>query len=260
MLSFLKRSLDPRSWWGTKTEHLEDDAEFEFSAEGAVGASTSLEDERVGSAETENGASDGETKWKPNPEREDADWVKVPSKLALLAEHHPFDPHEPSFSELLPAAVRPYPSFEGWFIRVWDATAGFSAAVIMATNYATGESQVTILFALGADAGGSGLVKRGCTYAVAVTTKVGFLAPGSHLLSRLRLCGGSFSAFCIHHMHLCWNGSTEPDPLSHLGVAENVTCCWSFSSVHGDSFSVNPKFTFHSPRCSSWNGTVEFTL
>ncbi|CAM6104917.1 unnamed protein product [Calypogeia fissa] len=64
---------------------------------------------------------------------------------ALLSQH-PWDPHKPNFSKLLPESVRPYPSFEGWFVRLWDPATNFSAAVILATNYATGESQVTLLF------------------------------------------------------------------------------------------------------------------
>lgn len=64
---------------------------------------------------------------------------------AVLSQH-PWDPHKPNFSKLLPESVRPYPSFEGWFVRMWDPESNFSAAVIMATNYATEESQVSLLF------------------------------------------------------------------------------------------------------------------
>lgn len=85
---------------------------------------------------------------------------------------HPMDPHEPNFSELLPLPLRPYPSFEGWFIRILDPSTKFSAAVILATNYATGESQVTILFALADDDEHDESIKCGYTYAVAVKTKV----------------------------------------------------------------------------------------
>lgn len=100
-----------------------------------------------------------------------------------IAQRHPLDPHKPNFSELLPEALRPYPSFEGWFIRLWDPKMEFSAAVILATNYATDESQVTLLFAPGKDSdrgkngeikpeGDRDCVRFGFTYAVAVKSKV----------------------------------------------------------------------------------------
>jgi hypothetical protein len=97
----------------------------------------------------------------------------MPEELEL-AQRHPLDPHKPNFSELLPEALRPYPSFEGWFVRIWDSTANFSAAVILATNYATDESQVTLLFAPGknvAREGGRDAINHGYTYAVAAKTK-----------------------------------------------------------------------------------------
>ncbi|OAE34858.1 hypothetical protein AXG93_2528s2270 [Marchantia polymorpha subsp. ruderalis] len=59
---------------------------------------------------------------------------------------HPLDPHKPVFSNLLPEFARPYPSFEGWYTRLWDPESNFSAGMIMATNYATQESQVTLVF------------------------------------------------------------------------------------------------------------------
>ncbi|MCO5576004.1 hypothetical protein L7F22_029811 [Adiantum nelumboides] len=61
---------------------------------------------------------------------------------------HPWDPHKPAFTPLLPKALRPYPSFEGWFMRLVDFSNGFSAGIILATNYATAESQATLLFSL----------------------------------------------------------------------------------------------------------------
>lgn len=66
---------------------------------------------------------------------------------------HPWDPHKPAFTTLLPKLVRPYPSFEGWFMRLVDFANGFSAGIIMATNYATAESQATLLFSLPSDVG-----------------------------------------------------------------------------------------------------------
>lgn len=63
-----------------------------------------------------------------------------------FSSHHPYDPHRPSFSPLLPEAYRPYPSFEGWFVRLLDPEKRLSVGLIMATNYATNESQVTLLY------------------------------------------------------------------------------------------------------------------
>lgn len=137
MLSFLERNLDPRNSEGESGE-----------ASGDGGGSSSAKED------------------------EDDGWVTVPDELGICAPRHPLDPHEPNFSELLPEPLRPYPSFEGWFIRIWDSTNEFSAALIMATNYATGESQVTILFSPGKDA-----AKHGFTFAVAVKTKVIFFTP-----------------------------------------------------------------------------------
>ncbi|KAL2610895.1 hypothetical protein R1flu_022587 [Riccia fluitans] len=64
---------------------------------------------------------------------------------AILSQH-PLDPHKPNYSPLVPEFARPYPSFEGWYTRLWDPETRFSVAMIMATNYATQESQVTLLF------------------------------------------------------------------------------------------------------------------
>lgn len=77
---------------------------------------------------------------------------------------HPWDPHKPSFSHVLPKFVRPYPSFEGWFLRIADFANGVSVGVIMATNYATAESQVTLLFTLSSSKGSS--FQPGRTYSV----------------------------------------------------------------------------------------------
>lgn len=64
----------------------------------------------------------------------------------MLCCHNTLNPHSPNYSKLIPGALRPYPSFERWFVRPWDPESTFSAAVILATNYALGESQVTLLF------------------------------------------------------------------------------------------------------------------
>lgn len=108
------------------------------------------------------------------------DWELVPtlSDELQFAQTHPLDPHKPTWSRLMPEALRPYPSFEGWCVRIWDSKQEFSAAVIMATNYAPDESQVTILFARGKGMDGKGsrdAVKYGYTYAFDVKTKVEFL-------------------------------------------------------------------------------------
>ncbi|KAG6552014.1 hypothetical protein Mapa_006320 [Marchantia paleacea] len=68
--------------------------------------------------------------------------------LGEMSRQHPLDPHEPNFSKWLPESVRPYPSFEGWYVRLLDTESNFSAAMVVATNYATNESQVTLLFTL----------------------------------------------------------------------------------------------------------------
>jgi hypothetical protein len=86
---------------------------------------------------TENGSL-SETEEKP--EIEDT----LPEQAVLS--QHPWDPHPPNYSKLIPEAVRPYPSFEGCFVRLWDPESNFSAAVILATNYVTEESQVSLLF------------------------------------------------------------------------------------------------------------------
>ncbi|KAG0610707.1 hypothetical protein M758_7G085500 [Ceratodon purpureus] len=182
MLSFLERNLDPRNWWdeaaGQKKDEVLEGAREDFVREGDVGGlngGSSGETVEMEKVRGENGASGGEMELS---EQDDDDWVKVPSMLpdglGMFAQGHPMDPHEPNFSELLPEGLRPYPAFEGWFIRIWDSTKEFSAAVIMATNYATDESQVTILFAPGRDVNPEGdreAVKCGFTYAVAVKTK-----------------------------------------------------------------------------------------
>ncbi|KAI5067405.1 hypothetical protein GOP47_0017933 [Adiantum capillus-veneris] len=82
---------------------------------------------------------------------------------------HPWDPHKPAFTPLLPKLVRPYPSFEGWFLRLVDFANGFSAGVIMATNYATAESQATLLFSVPAGVGQGFQPER--TYSVYARSK-----------------------------------------------------------------------------------------
>ena len=49
----------------------------------------------------------------------------------------------------MPKALWPYPTFESWFIKLWDPKTECSVVVIMATNYATDDSQLTIIFAPG---------------------------------------------------------------------------------------------------------------
>ncbi|EFJ27824.1 hypothetical protein SELMODRAFT_441362 [Selaginella moellendorffii] len=94
-------------------------------------------------------------------EEESSSSVLESVEEAEFSGQHPWDPHKPSFSRLLPERIRPYPSFEGWYTRLVDEPRQFSAGVIMATNYATQESQVTLLFS---DSSRS-------THAVAVKTK-----------------------------------------------------------------------------------------
>lgn len=118
-------------------------------------------------------------------ELESMDWQEMlsalPEDLDLFKQQHPLDPHKPNYSPLLPEALRPYPSFEGWYVRVSDPSNGLSIALIMATNYVTDESQITLLFSPASsvdyhgneDAKDDGdAVKSGYTYAVVVRTKV----------------------------------------------------------------------------------------
>ncbi|CAK9201296.1 unnamed protein product [Sphagnum troendelagicum] len=117
-------------------------------------------------------------------ELETMDWKEMlsalPEDLDLFRQQHPLDPHKPNYSPLLPEALRPYPSFEGWYVRVSDPSNGLSIALIMATNYVTDESQITLLFSPASsvdyhgneDAKDDGdAVKSGYTYAVVVRTK-----------------------------------------------------------------------------------------
>jgi hypothetical protein len=117
-------------------------------------------------------------------ELESMDWQEMlsalPEDLDLFKQQHPLDPHKPNYSPLLPEALRPYPSFEGWYVRVSDPSNGLSIALIMATNYVTDESQITLLFSPASsvdyhgneDAKDDGdAVKSGYTYAVVVRTK-----------------------------------------------------------------------------------------
>lgn len=159
MLSFLERNLNPRRW-GVWRQPQEADAEEvlqptkSFLKEDDVAGSSSQKERMHEISQT-----GGET------------------QPGTQLRQHPMDPHKPNFSELLPEAWRPYPSFEGWFIRIWDPEKGFSAAAIVATNYASAESEVTILFALGKkvhEGSSDRAVKWGHTYAVAVKTKVIF--------------------------------------------------------------------------------------
>lgn len=156
MLSFLERNLNPRRW-GVWRQPQEADAEEvlqptkSFLKEDDVAGSSSQKERMHEISQT-----GGET------------------QPGTQLRQHPMDPHKPNFSELLPEAWRPYPSFEGWFIRIWDPEKGFSAAAIVATNYASAESEVTILFALGKkvhEGSSDRAVKWGHTYAVAVKTK-----------------------------------------------------------------------------------------
>ena len=183
MMSFLERNLDPRYWLAARRSKNDEELEIAASGENFF---------REGGGGGSNGQSlrrdvDEAEKTSPREQEEGDEWEIVP-RGSVLPQTHPLDPHKPSFSSLLPEPLRPYPAFEGWFIRIWDATNEFSAAVIMATNYATDESQVTILFAPGkGDRGrpeGRASVQHGFTYAVAVKTKVG----SSSLLLPTSLC------------------------------------------------------------------------
>jgi hypothetical protein len=144
----------------TIVEIAAEELQQEFEFDGAGSASSTKELESIG------------------------DWEKVPTlprDLEVSKDRHPFDPHKPNFSRLLPEALRPYPSFEGWFVRISDPSNALSVALIMATNYATDESQITLLFSPAPSADHLGnkhakddrtFVKSGYTYAVAVRTKV----------------------------------------------------------------------------------------
>lgn len=161
------------------------------------------------STDSENVEVNGGAKSKKKGEDE----ATMPEELEL-AQRHPLDPHKPNFSELLPEALRPYPSFEGWFVRIWDPTANFSAAVILATNYATDESQVTLLFAPGKNVereGGRDAINHGYTYAVAAKTKV-FLFLSSILLPFHHLS----HPFSFHHY---LSMTLNPSPFDHLSLS-----------------------------------------
>jgi hypothetical protein len=144
----------------TIVEIAAEELQQEFEFDGAGSASSTKELESIG------------------------DWEKVPTlprDLEVSKDRHPFDPHKPNFSHLLPEALRPYPSFEGWFVRISDPSNPLSVALIMATNYATDESQITLLFSPAPSADHQGnkhakddrtFVKSGYTYAVGVRTKV----------------------------------------------------------------------------------------
>jgi hypothetical protein len=144
----------------TIVEIAAEELQQEFEFDGAGSASSTKELESIG------------------------DWEKVPTlprDLEVSKDRHPFDPHKPNFSHLLPEALRPYPSFEGWFVRISDPSNALSVALIMATNYATDESQITLLFSPAPSADHQGnkhakddrtFVKSGYTYAVGVRTKV----------------------------------------------------------------------------------------
>lgn len=179
MGSFRKPNLravpDPQS------PDLEDTRKEVFEA----AAENLLQEDVLGKKKIDMGANAGEgengvameKRHSKKTKEQDIDWEKVPTMPdeLELAQRHPLDPHKPNFSELLPEPLRPYPSFEGWFVRIWDPAAKFSAAVILATNYATDESQVTLLFAPGKNVdreGSRDSVKYGYTYALAVKTKV----------------------------------------------------------------------------------------
>jgi hypothetical protein len=143
----------------TIVEIAAEELQQEFEFDGAGSASSTKELESIG------------------------DWEKVPTlpkDLDVSKDRHPFDPHKPNFSHLLPEALRPYPSFEGWFVRISDPSNALSVALITATNYATDESQITLLFSPAPSADHQGnkhakddrtFVKSGYTYAVGVRTK-----------------------------------------------------------------------------------------
>ena len=154
---------------------------FEVTAERSLtedelkqnGGASAGENEATGAA----AEAEGKEKEKKKSKEQEVDGENgptMPDELDL-AQRHPMDPHKPNFSDLLPEPLRPYPSFEGWFVRIWDSHLKASADVILATNYATVESQVTLLFAPGHDVdrdGGRHSVKHGYTYAVDARTKV----------------------------------------------------------------------------------------
>lgn len=96
---------------------------------------------------------------------------------------HPWDPHPPSSSRLLPECIRPYPSFEGWFFRIVDPSKGVSLAVIVATNYATWESHCTIVFCIddGESRNTDGSKHGGRTHRVQALVKDARITSLSHL-------------------------------------------------------------------------------
>ncbi|KAH7278540.1 hypothetical protein KP509_38G045500 [Ceratopteris richardii] len=111
---------------------------------------------------------------KLEPAEEEVDFVSRMDFAAGSPEanrQHPWDPHKPSYTPLLPKSIRPYPSFEGWFLRLVDFVNGVSVGVIMATNYATAESQVTFLFSFSTDVGADAGITQGCTYSVYARSK-----------------------------------------------------------------------------------------
>lgn len=155
------------------------DEEFGLVQNGESSAGREIA-KKIGSERNGNGVGLCLTK-----ELESMDWKEMlsalPEDLDLFSQQHPLDPHKPNYSPLLPEALRPYPSFEGWYVRVSDPSNGLSIALIMATNYVTDESQITLLFSPASSVDNHGnedakddgdAVKSGYTYAVVVRTKV----------------------------------------------------------------------------------------
>lgn len=196
MLTLLERGPNPHRWGhgcraqpdsGSVQTDLDDSRKevFEMAAqkildgddvEGGKGFNTGASNGESANGSGERGSSKVLEKNKGKSKEQEIDWENVPTMPDELdlAQRHPLDPHKPNYSELLPEPLRPYPSFEGWFVRIMDPTNKFSAAVILATNYATDESQVTLLFAPGRNADKEGdreAVKYGYTYAVRIKTK-----------------------------------------------------------------------------------------
>eukprot|EP01018_Ginkgo_biloba_P021162 Gb_21784 [translate_table: standard] len=93
--------------------------------------------------------------------------------ISKMQSVHPWDPHPPNSSHLLPESIRPYPSFEGWFFRIVDPQNAVSIGLIIGTNYATSQSQATILFCLpGGFSSTNYNTPEGHTHRIYVMTKI----------------------------------------------------------------------------------------
>jgi hypothetical protein len=196
----------------TIVEIAAEELQQEFEFDGAGSASSTKELESIG------------------------DWEKVltlPKDLEVSKDRHPFDPHKPNFSRLLPEALRPYPSFEGWFVRISDPSNALSVALIMATNYATDESQITLLFSPAPSADHQGnkhakddrtFVKSGYTYAVGVRTKVSKRSSSQQQASKTEALNPKpGSSFFLSFLHFLVGSDQESEGMMARNVCHE--CC-----------------------------------